>query len=118
MLNWALDLEMIDANPAERGGHLYHGNHRPFIWTSDRELRVFQGVPEHDRLPVPYYHQDAYYLGVWTGQREYDLIDLRWSQYDGEYLKIQQHKRPNPYMEGKRIRLRVAEPLKRRLAGC
>jgi integrase len=115
MLNWALDRELIDANPAERGGYLYHGSRREFIWTVEREARFFQGVPEQDRAPAPYYHQDAYYLGVWTGQREYDLINLCWSAYDGTYIQLQQHKRPNPYTEGKRIRLRVAEPLKRRL---
>jgi integrase len=115
MLNWALDDELIDANPAERGGHLYRGNRRAFIWTVDRESRFFQGVPEHDRVPAPYYHQDAYYLGIWTGQREWDLIDLRWSAFDGTHIQLQQHKRPNPYTEGKRIRLKVAEPLKRRL---
>ncbi|HEY0568835.1 MAG TPA: tyrosine-type recombinase/integrase, partial [Xanthobacteraceae bacterium] len=45
-------------------------------------------------------------LAIWTGQRQGDLLRLRWSDYDGSRIKLRQSK------TGKPVSVRVAESLK------
>jgi integrase len=45
-------------------------------------------------------------LALWTGQREGDLLRLRWSAYDGETIRLQQSK------TGTRVSIPAGAPLK------
>jgi integrase len=45
-------------------------------------------------------------LGIWTGQREGDLLRLPWSAYDGRAIRLKQSK------TGVRVTIPVALPLK------
>ena len=113
VLNWSLwDMGYIESNPCLKGGRLYHGNRREKIWTADREHRFFYKNPEKVFVPARVAYQRTYYGAVWSGQRAWDIVDLRWSNYDGEYLRLQQHKRPRPDKPGKRVTIKVAAPLK------
>jgi integrase len=53
-------------------------------------------------------------LALWTGQREGDLLKLKWSDYDGKYIRLIQSKtiRHGKKGKAKRVTIPVSGPLK------
>jgi integrase len=98
IIAWALDRGLVAANPCERGGRLYRGSRRDKVWTLDDELTFLERAPRHLHL--------ALQLGLWTGQRQGDLLRLTWSAYDGSKIKLRQSK------GGVRVTIPVGSPLK------
>lgn len=98
ILSWGLDRGLVDANPCEKGGRLYHGTRAEKIWTLDDEAAFLRTAPAHLHLPL--------LLAVWTGQREGDLLRLPWSAYDGACIRLRQSK------GGRRVSIPVGAPLK------
>jgi integrase len=98
VLSWSLDRGLIDANPCEKSGRLYHGERSESVWTIDHEVAYWKGAPAHLHLPL--------LLGLWTGQREGDLLKLTWSQYDGTHIRLRQGK------TGKRVIIPVGKSLR------
>jgi integrase len=98
VLAWAMDRGLVAANPCSRGGRLYRGSRVDKIWTADDEA-AFKA-----KAPAPLVL--ALMLGLWTGQREGDLLRLPWSSYDGAVIRLQQSK------TGKRVVVPVGGPLK------
>jgi integrase len=84
VLSWALDRGMIDTNPCERGGRLYHGSRRDKVWSDDQEAAMYALAPPQLHLPLM--------LALWTGQRQGDLLRLPWSAYDGTHIRLRQSK--------------------------
>jgi integrase len=84
VLSWALDRGLVVANPCQRGGRLYRGSRRDKIWTLDDEFAFLYRAPRHLHL--------ALQLGLWTGQRQGDLLRLTWSSYDGKRITLKQSK--------------------------
>lgn len=111
VLSVALDRGWIDNNPCEKGGRLYHGTRADKIWTLEQEQTFLAGAPK----PLC----EAYMLAVWTGQREGDLLKLTGFAYDGSYIRVTQSKtvRRGNVQRTRRIRIRVAAPLKKVLDG-
>jgi integrase len=101
VLSWGVDRGLIGDNPCARGGRLYRGTRAEKIWTADDEAAFLKHAPPHLHLPLM--------LGLWTGQREGDLLRLPWSGYDGVHVRLQQSK------GGVRVVIRVGAPLKRML---
>ncbi len=98
VLSWALDGGMVDANPCEKGGRLYHGTRADKVW-SDGDLEAFLAVARPEmRLAIM--------LALWTGQRQGDLLRLPWSAYDGRYIRLKQSK------TGVRVTIPTGAPLK------
>jgi integrase len=100
-LSWGLDRGLVPANPCTRGGRLYHGTRAENIWTDADEAAFIERAPTHLHLPL--------LLGLWTGQRQGDLLRLPWSAYDGTHIRLKQSK------TGRRVVIRVGAPLKARL---
>lgn len=98
ILSWAKNRGLIAVNPCERGGRLYRGSRADKIWTADDEAAFLKSAPSHLLLPL--------LLGLWTGQRQGDLLRLPWSAYDGKHLRLRQSK------TGVRVVIPVATPLK------
>jgi integrase len=98
VLSWALDRGIVAANPCTNGGRLYRGSRRESIWTTADETVFLERAPAH-------LHQ-ALLLGLWTGQREGDLLRLPWSAYDGTRIRLRQGK------TGARVVIPVGAPLK------
>jgi integrase len=98
ILSWGLDRGVITTNPCERGGRLYHGSRNEKIWTDDNEASFLKHAPSHLHLPL--------LLGLWTGQRQGDLLRLLWSAYDGTHIRLRQSK------TGARVSIPVGAPLK------
>jgi integrase len=98
ILSVALDRGWIKANPCARGGRLYHGSRADKIWTPEQVEAFLAYAPEHLRL--------ALLLALYTGQRQGDLLRLKWFAYDGERLRLQQSK------TGRHVRPKVHSRLK------
>jgi integrase len=101
VLSWGVNRGLIIDKPCARGGRLYRGSRAEKIWSSDDEAAFLRQAPAHLHLPLM--------LGLWTGQREGDLLRLPWSAYDGVHIRLQQSK------GGVRVVIRVGTPLKRML---
>jgi integrase len=98
ILSWALDRGLVLANPCTRGGRLYRGSRREIVWTAADEAIFFERAPAHLHLPLM--------TGLWTGQRQGDLLRLPWSAYDGTHIRLRQGK------TGARVVIPVGAPLK------
>ena len=62
------------------------------------EWDIRSGAGSHLHLPL--------LLGLWTGQRQGDLLRLPWSAYDGKHIRLRQSK------TGVRVLVPVGAPLK------
>jgi integrase len=98
LLSWGVDRGIITANPCERGGRLYRASRNEKIWTNDDEANFLNHAPAH--------LHPALLLGLWTGQRQGDLLRLPWSAYDGTNIRLRQSK------TGARVSIPVGAPLK------
>jgi integrase len=98
ILSSARNRGLIDVNPCEKGGRLYHGTRAENVWTEDDEAAFLASAPAHLHLPL--------ILALWTGQREGDLLRLAWTAYDGRCIRLKQSK------TGVRVTIPVGRPLK------
>jgi integrase len=99
IISWAFNRGDVPANPCTRPGRLYNGDRSDRIWTADQEAAFYAKAPEHLHLALT--------LALWTGQRQGDLLKLRWSDYDGARIPLKQGKRKKhvPVPVGKPLRL-------------
>ena len=74
------------------------GRARIRFGTDADELAFLEKAPAHLHLPL--------LLGLWTGQREGDLLCLPWNAYDGKHIRLRQSK------TGMRVMIPVGTPLK------
>ncbi|MEH2510182.1 integrase [Nitrobacteraceae bacterium AZCC 1564] len=103
----AKDRGRISINPCERGGRLYEsGDRLDKVWSEGSIGRMM----EIASTPLV----DAMMLALWTGQREGDLLKLKWSDYDGQYIRLVQSKtiRHGKRSKAKRVTIPVSRPLK------
>lgn len=98
ILAWAAHRGKISKNPLERPGKLYKGSRRESVWSDADEEKYLAAVPEYLKLPL--------LLGIWTGQREGDLLALNWANYDGSHIRLKQAK------TGRHVAIPVARELK------
>jgi len=70
--------------PCERAGRLYRGDRSEHVWT-DADIAQFNKVASE---PL----RAALVLGLWTGQRQGDLLRLRWTAYNGRFIEVRQPK--------------------------
>jgi integrase len=98
VLSVAKDRGVLTINICERGGRLSRGGRAEKIWT-DADLAKFNAAaPPHMRL--------ALLAGLWTGQRQGDLLSLTWAAYDGSLIRLKQSK------TGARVVVPIARPLR------
>lgn len=98
VLSIAKDRGRIKVNPCERGGRLYEADRTECLWT-DADIAKLEAVASPAlRLALT--------MALWTGQRQGDLLRLRWSDYDGQTIRLVQGK------TGARVAVRVGTPLK------
>ena len=84
ILSWAKGRGTIDVNPCERGGKLYSATRVDKVWREGDEAAFL--------LKASHALSLAFLMGVWTGQRQGDLLALTWSAYDGTSLRLRQSK--------------------------
>ena len=83
-LSWALDRGMISVNLLERPGRVWSGSRAEKVWTDADEARFLEVASPQMVL--------ALMLGLWTGQRQGDLLRLTWKAYDGQFIRLRQSK--------------------------
>lgn len=98
LLSWSQKRGLIEENPCTKGGKIYRGNRAEKVWTADDEDALMRVASPQLRL--------ALLLALWTGQRQGDLLRLKWAQYDGQTIRLQQQK------TGVRVTIPIAEALR------
>jgi integrase len=98
VLSVAKDRGILSLNICERGGRLSRGGRAEKIWTAE-DIERFEAK-------APAYMRRAMMLGLWTGQRQGDLLRLTWSAYDGDTIRLRQGK------TGARVAVPLAAPLR------
>jgi len=101
VLAYAARKGKISDNPLRGFERLYHANRSEHIWTEADIKRFMKEAPVE--------LQRAMILALHTGQRYGDLIRLRWSDYDGAALSLQQSK------TSVRVDVKCTEALRRML---
>jgi integrase len=103
IMSFAKDRGLITVNPCEGGGRLYRASRQDKIWSEDQVAAFLTAAPAEMVIAIM--------LGLWTGQRQGDLLRLPWSAYDGRRLQLKQSK------TGRRVVVPVGTPLKALLDG-
>ena len=103
LLNFAVEEEYIYRNPASRLGRVHTTTRRDIIWTEAQIATFLRSAPRHLAW--------AMLLALWTGQRQSDLLALRWADYDGQYIKLQQKKAYRGSV-GRRVKIPVSKELR------
>jgi integrase len=98
---------ILDVNPCAGGKMLYAGTRVNTIWSSP-QVGSFLAATKFAYMHMPLL------IGLWTGQREGDVLRLTWAQYDGATLTLSQHKGRRRGGQGwaSIVVIPVAEPLK------
>jgi integrase len=106
-LTWAKRRSKISVNHLRGFRRLYSNDRSEIIWLPEHVRRFM------DKSPVEL--QPALILGLHTGQREGDIIDLRWTAYDGTCIRLRQHKSKRKGVPGPLIEIPCTRALKRML---
>jgi len=83
-LSWAYNRGLVPLNPCERPGRLYRASRSENIWSKVDEAAFHAAASPHLSLALT--------LALWTGQRQGDLLQLPWSAYNGETIRLRQNK--------------------------
>lgn len=103
ILEWGRNRGFLASNHATRPKKLYRADRSDKVWRAEH-LEAFRAVASPEiRLALE--------LALWTGQRQGDLLRLRWSNFDGSRLKLKQGKR------GRIVDMPVARSLRQLLSG-
>ncbi len=106
-LTWAKRRSKISVNHLRGFRRLYSNDRSEIIWLPGHVHRFM------DKSPAEL--QPALILALHTGQREGDLIDLRWTAYDGTRIRLRQHKSKRKGVPGPLIEIPCTRALKRML---
>lgn len=98
LMSFAVDRRMVSENPILKTGRIYSGTRAEIVWSTADELKAMDALPPHLGL--------ALQVGIWTGQRPSDVLSMRWADYDGETIRVEQGKTK------RRITIPVAAPLR------
>lgn len=82
VFSYAVNMDLMEHNPAARLKKLKVGSH--VRWSVDEVKAV---IALNDRKI-----STAAALGWYTGQREGDVLSMRWRDFDGDYIAVKQQK--------------------------
>lgn len=99
IFSYAVQNELIEKNPCTGIEKMYKANRRNCVWSSAQIALFRQSAPQHVL--------NVFEAALYTGQRQGDLLRLKWSDYDGTHLRVQQGKTGarvkilvHPYLRG------------------
>lgn len=107
VLNFAVDEEYINKNPLLVLRNILSASRRDVIWSDVQIAMVLRYAPRHLARVL--------LLAIWTGQRQADLLSLKWTSYDGKYIRLQQQKVSTRF-SGRRVKVLVSKELRGVLA--
>jgi integrase len=98
---------LLVTNPCAGGEMLYSGSRIDVIWSST-QVGAFLAQRKYAFMHLPLL------IGLWTGQREGDVLRMKWADYDGQTIKVKQRKGRRRRKQGSAsiVVIRVAGPLK------
>ena len=102
--SYAVEGEEIDKNPCHGVKRLWNGTRREEVWTPE-QIAIVRAKAKPEILL-------AFEMAIATGQRQSDLFSRTWKDYDGDYLRFEQHKSQKGTAAGKRLKVRVSGRLK------
>lgn len=82
LLRFALDREYVQINVARDIPRLKGGAWEP--WTDEQIAYALDALPEYLRRAVV--------VALYTGQRAGDVVAMKWSDYDGQAIRVKQEK--------------------------
>ena len=103
LLSWGCRRGLIDHNRAQGVGRLHRGDRRESIW-SEEQISAFRAA-----APEPL--RRALVLAIETGQRQSDLLGLRWSSVGPSIISLKQSK------TGARVAIPISPDLREALSG-
>lgn len=84
LVSWSVDRGYVAQSHLTRIGRLSKpGKRADIVWTTAQIERLSL---------MPKALADACWLALWTGQRQADVLALRWSDIDGEFVRLRQSK--------------------------
>lgn len=98
IVSWAFQRGLIKANPCLGVKKVHKGTRRDQIWTPEQEAAFMAKAAKHVQLPFQF--------ALWSAQRRGDILELVWSDYDGEFIHLVQSK------TGARVSVAVGPTLK------
>jgi integrase len=107
MITWARDRGIVSTNHVRGVKRLYHADRSEIIWAEEHLSLFMKHAPAEIRPAVM--------LALFTGQREGDLLALRWSAYDGSHIKLRQSKSKRNGVAGPVVEIPCIDPLRRTL---
>lgn len=103
LLSWGVKRGLIEHNRAQGIARLHHSDRRESTWTPDHLAAFREAAPEPLRR--------ALMLAVETGQRQGDLLALKWSAVGASVITLKQSK------TGARVAIPISMDLKEALSG-
>lgn len=82
LMVYAIEMEYREGNPAAKIKNIAEGEHQR--WTDEQVAFACKTMPERYRRAI--------ILALYTGQRQSDVLRMRWSDYDGEGIFVAQEK--------------------------
>ncbi|PHR23281.1 MAG: integrase [Hoeflea sp.] len=109
VLSWAAKDGPLDRNVLDSFDRAYQGDRSEKIWLPEH-VEAFMAVAEPEmRLAIV--------LALHTGQRQGDLLQLAWSNYNGTHLALRQGKSRRADKPGRLVTIRCTKALKTTLDG-
>ncbi|NNM74792.1 tyrosine-type recombinase/integrase [Enterovirga aerilata] len=84
VLAWALDRGLVDDNPLAGIKNVYRSERADLIWLPEHVAAMSKVCGPELRMALA--------LALHTGQRQADILKLRWDQYDGRAIRLKQGK--------------------------
>ncbi|MCJ2120673.1 tyrosine-type recombinase/integrase [Methylobacterium sp. J-001] len=109
MLTWAVDGSRLPTNHLKGFKRLYHADRSEIVWLPEH-VAAFMAV-------APIELQQALILALHTGQRQADLLSLKWIAYDGDVIRLRQGKSRRNGKPGPLLTIPCTSALKRLLNG-
>ncbi|MEP1931975.1 MAG: tyrosine-type recombinase/integrase [Roseibium sp.] len=109
VLSWAAKDGPLKANVLDGFERAYQGDRSEKIWLSDH-VEAFMNVASPEM-------KLAIVLALHTGQRQGDILQLAWNNYDGERISLRQGKSRCGNVEGRLVTIKCTKALKETLDG-
>ncbi|SFT21660.1 Phage integrase family protein [Methylobacterium sp. yr668] len=109
MLTWAVDGSRLPANHLKGFKRLYHADRSEIVWLPEH-VAAFMAV-------APIELQRALIVALHTGQRQADILNLTWTAYDGEVIRLRQGKSRRNGKPGPLLTIPCTSALRRLLNG-
>jgi integrase len=109
VLSWAAKDGPLDKNVLDGFERAYQGDRSEKIWLPEHVNAFMKAAGPEMKM--------AMILALHTGQRQGDLLQLAWNNYDGECISLRQGKSRRGKLAGRLVNIRCTKALKETLDG-